>query len=150
MSKSVDIIHELVLKKYPDYDFERHTFVDGDLVSTLDGAVIIVRCSALAYVDGYVYKPSFKYHNKGEVRVPYSDLPYYKQGEFKSLGYNPIKSLKWRVGDIVKNPTYGTVGYLFKECDHQRFYMYVLETDNDYYMHTGVYIENPYACYITC
>lgn len=144
-----NLMNKLILSECPDYDFERQHFVSGDIVKTLDGAVIIVTSSALEYITGYVYRRSLRYTKHCEVSVPYSELPYYKAGEFKSVEYKCQKKIRWSVGDIVQDPTYGAIGYLYEQVGHQQFYMYVLETDNPYYLHTGVYIESPYSGYIT-
>ena len=43
----MDILRNLILNKYQDYDFDRYRFKSGDIVRTLDDAVICVRESAL-------------------------------------------------------------------------------------------------------
>lgn len=144
----MDIIRKLILKDHPDFDFDRHRFSAGDIVETKCGAVVVVRTGGLDFIEAYVYKRSIRYREFKLVKIPYEDLPYYKKGEFVSKPYKLNKKLKWQVGDIVLDPTYGTIGYLFQEVGHQRFYMFVLESDNSYYTHTGVYIENPYAGYV--
>lgn len=143
-----DVIRKLILQDCPDYDFDRHRFKSGDLVKLDCGAVIVVTESGLDHVRCYVYKRSLRYRECGEIKVDYTDLPYYPKGSFTSHPYSIQKKLKWSVGDIVTDPTYGTVGYLYEEVRPQEFYMYVLESDNDYYKHTRVYIPNPYREYI--
>lgn len=143
-----DIIRKLILRDCPNYDFDRHRFSSGDVVKLDCGAVIIVDESALTYIKGYVYKRSLKHREFGEVKISYDELPCYPKGEFKSYPYTVQKKLKWSVGDIVSDPNYGTVGYLYEEVRPQEFYMYVLETNNNYYLHTRVYIANPYRGYV--
>lgn len=145
---SCDVIRKMILAECPDYDFNRYRFKSGDVVKLDDNAVIIVKESCLTYVTAYVHKRSFKYHMYGEVRIPYTELPYFAKGKFQPYTYSIQKKLQWKVGDIVEDPTYDMIGYLLSEQGHQRFYMYVLETDYPYYLHTGVYIENPYAEYV--
>lgn len=143
-----DIIRKMILTECPVYDFDRYRFNSGDIVRLDCGAVIVVDESCLNYVRCYVHKRSLKYREFGEVKVNYTDLPYYPKGSFVSHSYTIQKKLKWSVGDIVTDPTYGTVGYLYKEVGFQEFYMYVLATDNNYYLHTRVYIQNPYRGYV--
>ncbi|WP_289751762.1 hypothetical protein [Bacteroides acidifaciens] len=90
----MDILRNLILNKYPDYDFDRYHFKSGDIVRTLDGAVICVRESALEYVDAFPIVRSMRIREKVWQRVPYTDLPYYKKGEFVSLSIKPTTSVK--------------------------------------------------------
>lgn len=144
----MDLIRKAILQKCPDYDFDRYRFKSGDVVKLDCGAVIVVRQSYLKSVWAYVHKRSLHYRNLGSADIPYDDLPYYKKGEFRHAPYKLNKTLKWQVGDIVEDPTYGTVGYLYEETEHQCFYMYVMECDNSYYTNTGIYIQNPYGGYV--
>ena len=141
-------IEKLILKDHPGYDFSRYRFKDGDFVKLDDGAVILVKQSGLVSVSAYVYKKSFKYHEYIEYEIPYSELPYFKKGEFKSEPYRIKKSLLWKEGDVVQDPEYGTVGYLYADLGEQKFYMWVLESPNPVYVHTGVYIENYWGDYV--
>lgn len=143
-----DILRKLILKKYPNFDFNRYRYNPGDLIRLDDGAVVVVKEGALEYVDAYVYRHSLKYRYYNLVRIQYEELPYYVKGEFTTEVYKLNKTLKWRVGNIVQDPTYGAIGYLFEEVGQQRFYMFVLEADNPYYVHTGIYLENPYKDYV--
>lgn len=143
-----DILRKLILKKHPNFDFNRYRYSPGDLIKLDDGAIVVVKEGALDYVDAYVYRRSVKYRFYSLVRILYEELPYYANGEFITEAYRLNKTLKWSVGDIVQDPSYGTIGYLFEEVGHQRFYMFVLEADNPYYVHTGIYLENPYKDYI--
>lgn len=141
----MNIIQKAILAEYPDYDFNRYRFKAGDYVTTLDGAEVIVEYSALDYIQGYVIKRSLKYREKGSARIYYTDLPYYT--EFMNKEYKVSKSLKWEIFNIVRDGN--TVVLLTKEVGHQKFHGFVLETDNSYYLHTGIYLENPYAGYIS-
>lgn len=144
-----DIIRKLIRSECPDYDFDRYRFKSGDVVRLDCGAVIVVAESCLDYVRCYVHRRSLKYREFGEAKVDYTDLPYYPKETFVSHPYTTQKKLKWSVGDIVTDHAYATVGCLYKEVGPQEFYMYVLSTDNSYYLHTGVYIQNPYREYVT-
>lgn len=143
----MNIIWKLITKECPDYDFTRYRFNAGDLVTTLDGAVVVVDYSALKYVNGWVIRRGLKYRQLGEQHVLYDDLTYYKKGEFVSQPYPLSVSLKWKLYDFVKLDDY--VLLLIEEKDRkQSFYAYVLESENGYYKNTRIYIENPYRDYI--
>lgn len=144
--KMVDCWRKMILEKYPNYDFERYRFKAGDCVKTNDNAIIIVKASALEYVTAYVIRRGFKYNKLGETDVQYSDIPYSKKGEFKSLPYKSNKSLKWRVSEIREID--GMTILLYKEVEHQGFYGFVLKSEDPYYLNTGVYVRNDYRDYI--
>lgn len=144
------IIEKAILAKYPDYDFDRYRFRAGDIVQSNDGAVIIVIESSLTDVYAYIYKKSFIHNVHCKTSIPYEELPYFAKGEFKSLPYSLRRSLNWRVGDIVQDPQYGTVCYLYADAGyHQGFYAWVLGPENSYYLHQGIYLQNPYGTYVS-
>lgn len=142
------LLTRLILSKYPDYDVNRYHFKSGDIVKLDCGAIFIVSTSAIEFVDGYIHKRSLKYREFGEVRIDYKDLPYFPKGAFVPAKASVQKSLKWSVGDVVRDPRTNMLLYLYSNQGHQRFYGYVLETDNPYYNNTRVYIDNPYSDYI--
>ena len=141
------ILENALKKKYPEYDPNRYRFKRGDVVKTLDGAVVVITSEGILDVRGYVHKQSVKYRIGSEVTVPYSDLPKLPKDGFTPYQYKLNKSLKWKTGDIVEDIN-GTIAYLYGECDHQCFYGYVLESDMNHYIHTGIYLENPYRDYV--
>lgn len=145
----MDVIRKLILNKYPDYDFDRYRFKSGDIVRTLDGALVCVRESALEYVDAFPIVRSMRIREKVWQRVPYTDLPFYTKGEFVSLNIKPTTSVKWKVGDFVTLDYEDSLALLTEEHKdrHQAFYAYVLRCSNNYYLHTGIYVENPMKDY---
>lgn len=144
----MNAITKYLCRKYPDYDPERYHFKPGDIVTTSDGAVILVKESAIEYVTGYALKRSFLFRPHGENRVPYSYLPDLRKGKYMHPGFPISKSLRWREGTIVTDLTYGVVVYLYEEVSPQCFYGFVVKSENERYLHTGIYIPNPYKDYI--
>lgn len=143
----MNMIQKLILKEHPNYDFTRYRYQAGDIVRTLDGALVVVEYSAIDYVSAFPVIRSLKYRNREFQRIPYSDLPYYKCGEFCAEQIKPKRKLKWSVGDIVEN-TNGDVVLLTKETHSQGFHGYVLQSEQGFYLHTGIYIQNPYRDYV--
>lgn len=147
----MDTLRKLILSKCPDYDFERYHFSSGDYVETLDGARILVTEPALEYTHAYVLVRSLKYREKGLQRISYKDLPYYKKGTFVNKLPKLNTSKKWKLYDLVFVDEYFDMIVLLDECiGHQRFYAYVISSENKYYLNTRIYIENPYKDYIAC
>lgn len=144
---AVNIIRNLILKSNPDYDFNRYRFKPGDIVRTLDGAVIVVEYSALDYIKAFPIKRSISCKIRQFQRVHYNNLPYYEKDNFEPICIPITKSLCWKIGNIIVDE-YGAKVLLFEEVEHQCFYGFVLETDNDYYLHTRIYVQNPYKDYI--
>lgn len=145
----MNVIQKLILRDHPDYDFEQYHFQAGDVVRSLDGGVFIVDYSACDCVEAFPLKRTMKYRNKEWQKVYYKDLPYYRKGDFVNTPY-VIKNervIKWDVGDIVKNER-NDVMLLFDSCGFQEFYGYVLDTSNTYYLHTRVYLRNPYRDFL--
>lgn len=144
----MNVLQRLILRDHPDYDFEQYHFRAGDMVKSLDGGLFIVDYSACEYVEAFPLVRTLTYRKKEFQRVYYTDLPYYRKGEFVNSEY-PIKDeriVKWEVGDIVCGE-YGIVALLFQECGTQEFYGYVLDSDNSYYLHTRIYLPNPNRYY---
>lgn len=144
----MDVIKKLIRSKFPDYDFDRYRFKPGDYVITVDGARVLVKESALDYVTAYVLKRSLVYRELGEQRVYYKDLPYYDKDGFVNSTPKTSNSLKWNRFDFVHLGNGNMDVLLTEEIGHQRFYAFVLHSDMDYYLHTSVYVENPYKDYI--
>lgn len=144
----MNIIERLIIKKCPNYDFNRYRFKSGDYVTTLCGAKIIVKESALEYVDAYVLNRSLKYREKGLQRVYYDDLPYFEESAFINKLPKIQSRVNWKLYDIVHLELGNMTVLLTEEKGHQQFYAYVLSSDNNYYLHTSIYIENPYKDYI--
>lgn len=145
----MDILRKLILHECPDYDFDRYHFKSGDIVRTLDGAVICIKESALEYVEAFPVVRSMCIREKIWQRVPYTNLPYYRKGEFVNLSVKPTTSIKWKVGDFVYLDYEEGLALLTEEHKdrYQAFYAYVLQCNNNYYLHTGIYIENPMKAY---
>lgn len=143
----MNVIQKLIMNQCPDYDFSRYRFREGDMVETLDGALVIVEYSALEYVSAFPIRRSMTCRKKEFQRVSYSNLPYYKKGEFKHKSYPISNSIFWKLGDIVRDEP-GYVVLLTKEDGDQKFSGFVLEAENEYYLHTRIYIRNPYAAYV--
>lgn len=135
----------MLKKKYPDADFDRYRYVTGDMIELPDGAVVLCIHSAIYHIEACVVKRSFKYNEYKQYRIPYEEIPAV-YGEFIPAGYKIRKSLNWRVGDIVDDNGY--IVYLYQEVGHQQFYGWVIKAVNEYYLHTGIYLVNPYADYI--
>lgn len=131
-----------------DYDPNRYHFNVGDVVKFDCGAIGIVRTAAVKWVDICIHKRSLVHRNFGVERVEYKDLPYVAKHEFIPAKYTINKTLKWHVGDVVEESNYGMIVYLYEETEHQCFYGFVLQSENKYYLHTGIYLPNPYRAYI--
>lgn len=144
----MDVIRKLILNKCPNYDFDRHRFESGDYVTTLCGAKIIVKNSALDYVDAYVLVRSLKFRERGLQRIYYDDLPYFAKSTFINKLPKTQSSLNWKIYDIVHLEFGNMTVLLTEEKGHQQFYAFVLSSDNNYYLHTSIYVENPYKEYI--
>ena len=143
-----DYVKLAILAKYPDYDFDRHSFRFGDVLRTNNGARIIVIYSAITYVEAFVLKSSFGFKKHKRMRINYTDLPYYKKGEFKSEELEVSKKLKWEVGSVVRDPRSGSKLLLIEQQEHGGFYALVLECENNLYRGKTVYVTNPYIEYI--
>lgn len=143
------IIQKLILEECPNYDFDRYRFQPGDILKMSDGAIICVEYSALDYVSAFPLLRSMRVREKCWQKIYYSDLPYYQKGSFTSLDIIPINRLKWKVGDIVNMDKCDGKVLLTEEDDMrpQTFIGFVLECENNYYTHTGIYIENPMKDY---
>ncbi len=145
-----DIMDKLILRLSPGYDFNRYRYKAGDIVTALDGAILLVKESAIDYVTAYALKRSYMFRNRGENKVPYSALPDIPKGSYVHPGYKVNKTLKWKAGDIIIDETYEALTvYLYEEVHRQCFYGFVLAPENNYYLHSGIYIQNPYKDYIT-
>lgn len=144
----MNILEKLISKKCPGYDFNRYHFNKGDIVKLSCGAVIVVEYSCLEYVQAWIHKRSLTYRDFTSVRIFYNDLPYFEKGTFTNYNYSVQKRLKWRVGDIILDPKTGVTSFLYEETRPQEFYAFVLKSDNKYYMHTHVFVPNPYREYI--
>lgn len=136
---------DFLRKMYPDADFDRYRFKEGDIIELSDGAKVLCISSAIYYIDVYVVKRSLKYREYKQYRVPYDELPYIKDN-FVSAPYSIQKKLRWKVGDIINDN--GNIVYLYSEQGHQKFYGWVIKAVNEYYLHTGIYIQNPNGCYV--
>ena len=145
MGNSIKLV---ILEKYPDYDFDRHSFRFGDVLRTNNGALIFVLSSALLYVEAFILKSSFGFKKNTKMRIDYTDLPYYKKGEFSSEVLDVSKKLKWSVGDLVIDDRSGAKLLLMEERDCGGFYAAILDCDNELYKETTIYIINPYRDYI--
>lgn len=143
-----DLIEKLILKKHPNYDFERYRFKAGDIVETLDGATIVVRYSACEYVEAYVIRKSLKYREKGLQNIKYDGLPYYKKGTFTNKLPKITRRLEWKVYDFVHLDNGNITVLLSDKVGHQAFYGYVLSSENNYYLHTNIYLENHFKDYV--
>ena len=148
MKRKLNIIDKLILQKYPDYDFDRYRYKAGDYVESICGAKMIVEYSAIEYVSAFVIRRSLQYRKYGQQRVYYKDLPYYAKGEFINGLPKVNETLYWNVYDIVYLEESNMRVLLTQEVKHQCFYGFVLETENNYYKHTSIYLENPYKQYI--
>ena len=137
-----------ILAKYPDHDFDRYSFKFGDVLRTNNGALIFVIHSAITYVEAFVLKSSFGFKKNTKMRIAYTDLPYYKKGEFSSEVLDVSKKLKWSVGDLVIDDRSGAKLLLMEERDCGGFYAAILDCDNEFYKETTIYIINPYRDYI--
>ena len=137
-----------ILAKYPDHDFDRYSFKFGDVLRTNNGALIFVIHSAITYVEAFVLKSSFGFKKNTKMRIAYTDLPYYKKGEFSSEVLDVSKKLKWSVGDVVIDNRFNTKLLLTEQLEDGGFYGLVLECENKFYTETSVYVTNPYIDYI--
>lgn len=147
-NNGLKIIQKLILEECPDYDFNRYRFENGDIVKTLDGAVICVEYSMLDCVKASPIKRSMKIREKKLQCVYYNDLPYYEKGKFNnSIVVRPINKIKWSIGDIIEMDN---MTMLLEDEDKDRvqsFCAYVLESKNNYYIHTHISIDNPMRHY---
>ena len=143
----MNTIQKLILKHCPTYDFEQYHYEFGDIVETLDGAKIFVTKSLLTEVDAYVLRSSFKYRRYKFARVPYTELPYYTKGSFRSEELPLCKSLRWRVGTVVHDEQYDNYILLTEERDGG-FVGLVVGPQSSYYYGTSVWVMNPYREYI--
>lgn len=132
-------------KKYPDADFDRYRYRIGDIIELSDGAKVLCVGSAIYYIEAYVIKRSIKYREYARYRISYQELPY-ATGDFVSCTYQITKKLKWSVGNVIEDN--GNIIYLYQEIRYQEFYGWVIKAVNEYYLHTGIYIANPYKSYI--
>ena len=143
----MNTLRKLILKKHPDYDFDRYSFQPGDCVETLDGAIAIIEYSAIDWVNAFIIKRSMKFRQKGEQRINLNDLPNLRYGEFISKDLEPSKSIFWKENTIVYVEHDNLLALLLKEVHFQGFHAFVLNCDNNYYLHTRIYLDNPYKDY---
>lgn len=135
--------NKLISSKYPNADFNRYRFKAGDIFKVGD-AVLLCLYSAIEYVNCYVVTRSLQYRELGiETKVYYDDIP--KEPVFVEPKVR--KSGKWKVGDIVR--TDGMLIYLYKEAHPQYFYAWVIEAENNYYLHTGIALPSPLYYYVS-
>lgn len=135
--------NKFILSKYPNADLDRYRFKEGDIFKVGD-AVLLCLYSAVEYVNCYVIKRSLQYREPGvETRVYYEDIP--REPVFVKPKLR--KSGKWKVGDIVE--TDGMLIYLYKEEHPQYFYAWVIESENNYYLHTGIALPSPLYYYVS-
>lgn len=145
----MNLMQKVILKEHPNYDPNRYRFKAGDFVTTLDGARICVKYSAIDYVVAYVMSRSLVYRTSGEQRVYYKDLPMIPKDGFINNVPKINESLQWSTYDIVRGDYANMLVLLYEELDRpQEFYGWVLSCENNYYLHMGVYIVNPYRNYI--
>lgn len=142
-----NIFIKMILKDHPDYDLERYRFKAGDVVRLNCGALLLVDYSAIEYASGYICRKSVLHRELKEERVSYDELPYFKEDEFVPYKFKLNTSLKWKVGDFIRDDR-GTLMYLYHETDHQCFYGFVLESAQSYYLHTRVFVMNPYREFV--
>lgn len=143
----MNYIQKLILRDHPDYDINRHHFDAGDIVRLDDNSIIVVEYSAIEYVQAWVVRKGFKYRELGEQRVLYTDLPYYRKGDFVSELPKISTSIKWKLYDFRVFDDKRT-GFLYEQKGHQEFYAFVISPMNDYYFHTKIWVRNPFHEYI--
>lgn len=144
----MDTIRKLILQDHPDYDFNRYRFQPGDYITTQSGSRVLVEYSALDYISGYVLSRSLVYRSLGQSRIQYTDLPYFNKEEFVNRRPTINKTLKWNLFDFVHLDD-GDMLVLLTECvGHQEFIAFVLQSENSYYLHTHIYVRNPYRDYV--
>lgn len=143
---NMDILRKLIKREHPDYDFDRHHFSSGDILVTLDSAKIVVEYGALDYVSAFVVKRGLKYRELGACNIPYSDLPYYKRGEFQTASTKCSTSLEWKEWEF--RQLEGKVILLLNKVEHQTFRAYVLSSEDKSYEHEVIYVRNPFASYV--
>lgn len=134
---------KIILQKYPDADMDRYRLQPGDIVQMPDGAVLLCKQSAIMDCDFYVLKRSLTFREFKCYRVSYADIPKISR---PTNDYKIYKGLKWKVGQIVDDGQ--VVVYLYEECGPQKFYGFVLQSANPYYLHTGVYVQSPSVYYM--
>lgn len=148
MSSAERVIRNLILEKCPDYEFDRYRFKPGDIVKTLDGAIVVVEYSSISYISAFPIVRSMKFRKKEVQRINYKDLPYYDKGEFVNMSYKISKKVIWKVGDIVKSEYDDTVLLISEEDKKQQFVGFVLCTENSYYLHTKIILNSPTYGYV--
>lgn len=145
---ALDILRKLILKEYPNYDFDRYHFDFGDIIECNDGSKVVCEYSTCEYIKAFVIRRGFKNRKIGYSNIYYEDLPYYSKKEgFTSLGANVSTFLKWTVGEL-RRVDGNMLVLLTEETGFQDFYALVLDSKNTYYLKTHIAIRNPYVDYI--
>lgn len=134
---------KVILAKYPDADFDRYRFQSGDIFKVGD-AILLCKESLIMDVVCYVIKRSLLYRELGtEIKVPYKELP----KEPIMVTPTICKRNKWKTGDVVQTEDNMTV-YLYKEEHPHYFYGWVIQSENEYYLHTGIALPSPIYYYV--
>lgn len=82
----MDLIRKLILRDYPNYDFTRYRFRFGDIIKFRESYLFALE-SSLTECKFLPLSKGFGFDKMQEVKISYTELPYYKKGEFESIKY---------------------------------------------------------------
>lgn len=101
-SSTLPFFTRMLLRRYPDYDINRHYYISGDIVRNVKTqALCYIIESAVHFCNCIIIKPGFGMSKGAEIKISYDDLEYFERGKYIRPPYPISKRIYWEAGDIV-------------------------------------------------
>lgn len=151
--KELTIFQKVILKDHPNHDFNRHYWVEGDVIEFDENYVVLCTENKGFYKDEFIVIKGF---NKGCIldidleSTPYVSEAEYSKGSMLKLAYKyqtSKKKLVYETGDIFVDENKNLL--CIKKVEQKGYIAFVIdEKETNYYKHTDIWKMNAYRDYI--